>query len=102
LEESGGGGRGRFPGAPHHFKKKHRKRERAMNISSTPSALTEDRALVSLISFVAFQTVFLFFSSRRRHTRFKCDWSSDVCSSDLIASLKFDAAKLIFFHQEYG
>src|SRR4030065_2377460 len=27
--------------------------------------------------------IFLFFSSRRRHTRFKCDWSSDVCSSDL-------------------
>src|SRR5260370_9643524 len=26
---------------------------------------------------------FFFFSSRRRHTRFKCDWSSDVCSSDL-------------------
>src|SRR5207237_3019428 len=26
-----------------------------------------------------------FFSSRRRHTRFKCDWSSDVCSSDLCA-----------------
>src|SRR5260370_27105065 len=26
-----------------------------------------------------------FFSSRRRHTRFKCDWSSDVCSSDLQA-----------------
>src|SRR2546430_12478014 len=24
----------------------------------------------------------LFFSSRRRHTRFDCDWSSDVCSSD--------------------
>src|SRR3990167_10117469 len=23
------------------------------------------------------------FSSRRRHTRFDCDWSSDVCSSDL-------------------
>src|SRR3989475_7523990 len=30
-----------------------------------------------LISF------FFFFSSRRRHTRFDCDWSSDVCSSDL-------------------
>src|SRR5207237_6620068 len=30
---------------------------------------------ISLFSF--------FFSSRRRHTRFKCDWSSDVCSSDL-------------------
>src|SRR5207237_6902799 len=28
--------------------------------------------------------MFVFFSSRRRHTRFKCDWSSDVCSSDLI------------------
>src|SRR5207237_7003896 len=26
-----------------------------------------------------------FFSGRRRHTRFKCDWSSDVCSSDLVA-----------------
>src|SRR4029434_6827809 len=28
----------------------------------------------------------LFFSSRGRHTRFKCDWSSDVCSSDLVSS----------------
>src|SRR5438270_7878678 len=27
-----------------------------------------------------------FFSSRRRHTRFDCDWSSDVCSSDLANS----------------
>src|SRR5690606_40211747 len=27
-----------------------------------------------------------FFSSRRRHTRFSRDWSSDVCSSDLAAS----------------
>src|SRR2546430_4178328 len=26
-----------------------------------------------------------FFSSRRRHTRFDCDWSSDVCSSDLVS-----------------
>src|SRR5690606_27048693 len=29
------------------------------------------------------RTVFFFFSSRRRHTRFSRDWSSDVCSSDL-------------------
>src|SRR5690606_11736392 len=29
-----------------------------------------------------------FFSSRRRHTRFSRDWSSDVCSSDLINGLK--------------
>src|SRR5260221_7904460 len=26
----------------------------------------------------------VFFSSRRRHTRSLCDWSSDVCSSDLV------------------
>src|SRR5699024_11921813 len=30
---------------------------------------------------------FFFFSSRRRHTRSKRDWSSDVCSSDLPASV---------------
>src|SRR5438309_8160376 len=29
-----------------------------------------------------------FFSSRRRHTIWNCDWSSDVCSSDLDAGLK--------------
>src|SRR2546430_3497516 len=28
-----------------------------------------------------------FFSSGRRHTRFDCDWSSDVCSSDLVSVL---------------
>src|SRR5690606_41199952 len=28
-----------------------------------------------------------FFSSRRRHTRFSRDWSSDVCSSDLVILL---------------
>src|SRR6266568_6871516 len=31
--------------------------------------------------------LFFFFSSRRRHTRWNCDWSSDVCSSDLSAVL---------------
>src|SRR5688572_32477095 len=36
-------------------------------------------SLVLLIFFF----FFFFFSSRRRHTRFDCDWSSDVCSSDL-------------------
>src|SRR5260370_30385185 len=33
------------------------------------------------------ENVFFFFSSRRRHTRFKCDWSSDVCSSDLPSAI---------------
>src|SRR5438477_10440894 len=32
--------------------------------------------------------MFFFFSSRRRHTRLTCDWSSDVCSSDLPAGMK--------------
>src|SRR3989475_7875157 len=40
--------------------------------------------LVLLPFYVACFFVF-FFSSRRRHTRFDCDWSSDVCSSDLVA-----------------
>src|SRR3712207_6931037 len=31
--------------------------------------------------------VFFFFSSRRRHTRYWRDWSSDVCSSDLARAL---------------
>src|SRR2546430_16502157 len=38
-----------------------------------------------------------FFSSRRRHTRFDCDWSSDVCSSDLavfLDALEADAERL--------
>src|SRR5690606_39970679 len=35
----------------------------------------------------------LFFSSRRRHTRFSRDWSSDVCSSDL-ASLALSLTQL--------
>src|SRR2546430_6712546 len=38
---------------------------------------------------------FFFFSSRRRHTRFDCDWSSDVCSSDLPAALPFTVEQLV-------
>src|SRR5437879_3845326 len=33
-----------------------------------------------------------FFSSRRRHTRYLGDWSSDVCSSDLGLELKYEGA----------
>src|SRR2546430_2331070 len=37
-----------------------------------------------------------FFSSRRRHTRFDCDWSSDVCSSDLIGQMQPEAVVAAF------
>src|SRR5699024_550440 len=37
-----------------------------------------------LLSYHWYCIVFFFFSSRRRHTRSKRDWSSDVCSSDLM------------------
>src|SRR2546422_4056887 len=36
---------------------------------------------------------FFFFSSRRRHTRCSRDWSSDVCSSDLIVLTTADRAR---------
>src|SRR5690606_40620228 len=39
-----------------------------------------------------------FFSSRRRHTRFSRDWSSDVCSSDL-----FSKSSIVFiFNSEFS
>src|SRR2546427_2245063 len=46
-------------------------------------------------------SIFFFFSSRRRHTRFDCDWSSDVCSSDLfpegaVLNLRFRLARSDF------
>src|SRR5689334_24072499 len=56
---------------------------------------------VSCIFFFLFLTFFIyfcfffFFSSRRRHTRWNCDWSSDVCSSDLLGSLPAHAVSLI-------
>src|SRR5436853_1155324 len=36
------------------------------------------------VTVVSVFVIFFFFSSRRRHTRCLSDWSSDVCSSDLI------------------
>src|SRR6266481_2397342 len=38
--------------------------------------------------------VLFFFSSRRRHTRWNCDWSSDVCSSDLDVIIALATASL--------
>src|SRR5580698_5127585 len=43
---------------------------------------------------------FFFFSSRRRHTRLTCDWSSDVCSSDLRQPLFAASSGYGIFEQE--
>src|SRR5438034_8012665 len=40
--------------------------------------------IILFFVFLFFLIFFFFFSSRRRHTRSLCDWSSDVCSSDLL------------------
>src|SRR2546430_12513353 len=51
--------------------------------SSASTAFTSSRGACTTITSYASVPLFFFFSSRRRHTRFDCDWSSDVCSSDL-------------------
>src|SRR5690606_39517789 len=43
-----------------------------------------------------------FFSSRRRHTRFSRDWSSDVCSSDLLGALVTGGAVAAFLSTSSG
>src|SRR2546430_13417277 len=48
----------------------------AVAVSNSDAATISPPAMLCDIVF--------FFSSRRRHTRFDCDWSSDVCSSDLL------------------
>src|SRR5438034_9978391 len=40
-----------------------------------------------------------FFSSRRRHTRSLCDWSSDVCSSDLGWGFAWPANRRIIYNR---
>src|SRR5256886_3232490 len=60
---------------------------RASSNNSSRSPSESSRPIASSVDCV------VFFSSRRRHTRFDCDWSSDVCSSDLthsICTLEFE------------
>src|SRR3712207_5257448 len=45
---------------------------------------------------------FVFFSSRRRHTRYWRDWSSDVCSSDLHITPSWDMTQLLVNNEESG
>src|SRR5207237_3991031 len=51
--------------------------------------------LLSIVTMIEVSFYLFFFSSRRRHTIFKCDWSSDVCSSDL--SVLEDCGKIFGF-----
>src|SRR5437764_3596803 len=45
--------------------------------------MTGDIVLLRVLVVCRASLVLFFFSSRRRHTRYIGDWSSDVCSSDL-------------------
>src|SRR5690349_22367183 len=45
------------------------------------------------INYISLSFFFFFFSSRRRHTSSLRDWSSDVCSSDLLRELGRHTAK---------
>src|SRR5260370_10629135 len=60
---------------------------RAIRVVAVPQRVSSllNRVIAPGTAVVLILDVFFFFSSRRRHTRFKCDWSSDVCSSDLSA-----------------
>src|SRR3989440_4460210 len=49
------------------------------------------------VIFVFF--IFFFFSSRRRHTRSDRDWSSDVCSSDLLESAAAVGRREVILHR---
>src|SRR5690606_39362615 len=54
------------------------------SFSASAKVVSNLRCFFILVSWI------FFFSSRRRHTRFSRDWSSDVCSSDL-AYTRLDA-----------
>src|SRR5438874_3709273 len=66
-----------------------------MNIkkSASPKKKQQQKLLigtdiVSLLLYNYWCSIFFFFSSRRRHTRSLRDWSSDVCSSDLLDEIR--------------
>src|SRR5438876_778337 len=50
--------------------------------------------LAYVLSVYFFFFFFFFFSSRRRHTRWTGDWSSDVCSSDLLVGERLSQVDL--------
>src|SRR2546430_13583985 len=67
--------------------------QQASEFGDRVAFITPGRSLTDISVTLSF-----FFSSRRRHTRFDCDWSSDVCSSDLFVLVGlFVLAAGIFF-----
>src|SRR5262245_63566628 len=60
-------------------------------------SLLEPIGLLFCVLLVCLLCYFFFFSSRRRHTRCLSDWSSDVCSSDLICA-HFELVELADLH----
>src|SRR6266571_7845001 len=60
----------------------------ANSVSIIVPTLNEEENIAPLVAQITAcavpfrEILFFFFSSRRRHTRLTCDWSSDVCSSD--------------------
>src|SRR5690625_2275990 len=65
--------------------RRERYEERGYEQGETRRVNAAERAGDSFVSAVRTR-LFFFFSSRRRHTRWPRDWSSDVCSSDLCSS----------------
>src|SRR5689334_22245080 len=58
-----------------------------------------DISIIYMSLVLVFLSFFFFFSSRRRHTRWNCDWSSDVCSSDL--EIKGEGNDIVSAHAKY-
>src|SRR2546429_3615185 len=63
------------------------KRARMQQVTWVASPDADIIALLWSPDMLLDRFLFFFFSSRRRHTRCSRDWSSDVCSSDLNATL---------------
>src|SRR5438876_3241326 len=54
-----------------------------LSAGQSPVRTLAHPVIMSCVCLIKLFEVFFFFSSRRRHTRWTGDWSSDVCSSDL-------------------
>src|SRR5688572_14119644 len=62
------------------------------------SRLLTEMVMLNMPILLVRTALIFFFSSRRRHTRFDCDWSSDVCSSDLQMAMRialYETQKMI-------